>query len=542
MKTLKIFLSALAAAALLTAGGCQDDYTAPALQVPVATMEPNTTIADFKAAIADYSVDVCPNRPDGLPYIIHGRVISSDITGNIYQNLMIQDETSAITLNIGQADMHTVFPLGQDIVINVTGLWVGQTNGLFCIGSYYENIGTPQVGRMPYQEFREHCQLNGLPNDHFKYVKYGEEYPKDNPYCIIVGIDQIPSAGVEMRDIQSQLVEVRNVSFLNAGELNFAPDQENANRTIRNKDGGELTVRNSGYSTFHNDILPTGTGTVRGILSYYGGWQLLLRSRSDVIFNAQGQSYGDPLDVAQVIELGNNGQEGWVKGYIVGCVLPGVQTVASSADVLFGNEGAVAPDNVLIADDADCTDYTKCLVVRLPADTRLREYASLLENPDAYKRQLTVLGTFGPYLGMAGVIDCPGELLLEGFEINGSETTPFTCAYILENYEKGERGFSEGYIVGYIEGRDYENGVRFGCPEAGKDFNRAYVVIGPKPSCTEADKDLCVVVNTGSFRDKIGLYDNPDNYNKLLVVEGTLGTALKRAAVLDVESCFFKSK
>lgn len=530
MKTLNIFLSGVMALSLAMAGGCQDDYTAPVLQVPVATLQPNTTIADFKAAIADYSVDICPARPDGSHYIIHGRVVSSDISGNIYQNLMIQDETSAITFSIGQGDMHTVYPLGQDVVVDVTGLYVGQTNGLFCIGSYYENIGTPQVGRMPYQQFREHSQLNGLPDDHFVYVKYGDPLPADHPYCLVVDFDQIPAAGVEMRDIQSQLVEFRNVQFEGAGELTFAPFQENANRTIKSSDGAEMTVRNSGYANFHNDILPTGKGTVRGILSYYGGWQLLLRSRADVIFNAKGQKASDPLSVSEVLELANDGQQGWVEGYIVGCVYPGVQNVAGNDDVNFGNEGDVAPDNVLIAESRDCTDYSKCLAVHLPADSRLREFASLLLNPEAYGRKLTVNGTFSTYLGMSGVTDCTGELLLEGYDIQGGESNPFKCSYIIDNWQKGERGYAEGYIVGYVVGRSYSTGVHFGVPSEGEDFNKAYLVLGPTPDCT--DPELCIVVNTDPFRDEIGLGAHRDFYKKLLIVEGTLGESLGRAGVV----------
>ena len=103
-------------------------------------------------------------------------------------------------------------------------------------------------------------------------------------------------------------MEFRNVSFKGAGELNFSDYQESANRELIDADGGtNLTVRNSGYSNFYADILPVGRGKVRGILSYYGdSWQLVLRSRSDVMITENG-SEEKPFTIADVQNPDNEG-------------------------------------------------------------------------------------------------------------------------------------------------------------------------------------------------------------------------------------------
>ena len=54
------------------------------------------------------------------PYVIKGRVISSDASGNIYKSMYIQDATGAITLSINQASLYNFYPFGQEIVLNLS--------------------------------------------------------------------------------------------------------------------------------------------------------------------------------------------------------------------------------------------------------------------------------------------------------------------------------------------------------------------------------------------------------------------------------------
>ena len=47
------FVMAAIAAGGAALGSCQDSYDAPELNVPVATLQPNTTISEFKRAFGD---------------------------------------------------------------------------------------------------------------------------------------------------------------------------------------------------------------------------------------------------------------------------------------------------------------------------------------------------------------------------------------------------------------------------------------------------------------------------------------------------------
>ena len=104
LKSIAIGLAAIAALGGFTA--CQDDFdNLNVLEtVPKAELEPNTTILELKKAfwqdgVENYATQV-GTKEDGSHYIISGRVITSDYSGNIYKSLVIQDETAAIQFSI----------------------------------------------------------------------------------------------------------------------------------------------------------------------------------------------------------------------------------------------------------------------------------------------------------------------------------------------------------------------------------------------------------------------------------------------------------
>lgn len=407
-------IGALALAAGMTA--CQADMDTPDLQVPEATIQPNMTIAELKTEFQN-KTELVGTKEDGSHYIIHGRVVSSDASGNIYQNLVVQDETAALTFSIRQGSMYTSYRLGQEVVVDMTGLYIGYYRGLQQVGAPGDPYdGAPQLGFMAYDNWLGHAQKTGLPNPDTKLVTYDEQWPADNMYCISL---TLPISQGDLIRLQSQLVEIRNVSFSGAGKLTYAPKQETVSRYLKNEAGDSIAVRNSGYSNFYNDTLPEGRGNVRGILGYYGdSWQLTLRDRSDVMISSKGMEK-DPYTVENLLSGEYNMRQGWATGYIVGSVKAG-ETATAADKVIFGKD-AELDNNLLIADDPDCTDLSKCVTVDLTQGSMLRRYTNLIDHPDVYKKKLSVLGTVGSYLGITGMTDCPGTIgsfSIEGVEIN----------------------------------------------------------------------------------------------------------------------------
>lgn len=530
------YLSFLMAAVILSlAASCQDNYDAPELVVPKADMTPNTTILqlkkDFQAyqdstGSATYTVPAKENHSNGVvePCIIHGFVVSSDATGNIYQSLVIQDETAAIQFSISRASLWSLYPIGQEIVVDVTGMVVGVYGNLIQIGDYYENGGEPQVGRMLYAKFKNQSQLNGLPNDSFKYVSFDAEWPSDRPYIIatsIVEVNDLAGNDEAVLRMQSQLVRFQNVHWQDAGKTTYAEYEESSRRYILDSSNNSLMAYNSGYSTFYNDILPEGTGSVEGILSYYGfdgtsdPWQLLLRSTQDVSFGDVPGTKRNPFGVADVIALDDCGLDAWAEGYIVGAF-------DFSGQPVFGVNDDLIDDNVLIAAYASCKELAECVCVQLPAGSMLRQYANLLDNPGVLGKKLTVNGAFAQYYKMHGILVSNGsksDFSIEGVDLGGNEGTgsaedPYTVEYVISHYKEAEADvWMTGYIVGFLDG---SAGAVFGLPQSDADYNGANVLVASDPSCSDVAK--CVYMKCD--RKTVGLKLNPDNLGKKMKAQG----------------------
>ena len=85
-----------------------------------------------------------------------------------------------------------------------------------------------------------------------------------------------------------------------------------------------------------------------------------------------------------------------VKGYIVGSI-----DDKSISDANFSS-AAVLKTNLLLADNADETDITKCLAVQLPSNA-VRDALNLVDNPGNYKKYVTLTGSLEKYFGVAGL-------------------------------------------------------------------------------------------------------------------------------------------
>ena len=555
MKIKYIFQALLALLPVGAMTSCQNSFDDPGLVVPVAQNTANTTIAEFKDIFAEQDMQLCPYKDEAskTPYIVKGRVISSDATGNIYQTLCIQDETSAMTFAIRRAGLYDNYHLGQEIVVDLTGLWVGKYNYLLQIGWLNEDsYGAASMGRVDFNVFQQHVELNGLPSTNVAYITPDQPKPADEMYCLVENIDQLPSSpGDEFYNLQGQLVEFRNVQFEGGGELPYAPYQESVNRYITQQgNSSKLTVRTSGYATFYSDTLPEGTGTVRGILSYYAsdpsyattdgsvnGWQLLIRSLDDVEFDQKGQK-DDPYSIDEAMAIQNQGRNGWVKGYIVGSVRAGVTTVTSNDDIIFGDE-AEMDNNLVIAPSADVTDWSRCIAVNLPQGTPLRQYGNLADNPAVYKRSILVNGTLSTYLGIPGVqgTGASDSFEIDGVEIGGGDTpvtppaggngtkeSPYTPEQIISSTTDADEVWVEGYVVGYVPAMSWGEAVFGNEPTAGSDnYNNATnFILSSQPAGTAtADNSIPVGLST-SVRSVLGISKNPAIFGQKVKVKGQL--------------------
>lgn len=450
MKSIKLLLSVMlmAIAGLVS---CSDDFDAPPVKVPTATIKANTTIADFKAEYWKTETPYCVpvNVPEGESKVIAGRVVSSDATGNIYKSLVIQDETAALAISINANSLYTTYRVGQEVVIDLNGMYVGKYANLLQLG--YPNEGTrgTEAGFMALELFESHAQLNGLPD-----VSKIDTIP--------VSISELPTTPAEICKMQSQLVRLDNVQWVEAGQR-YSEESASTSRNLKDASGNTIIVRNSNYATFRTELLPEGEGTVIGILSYYNNaWQILLRSAEDVIgFKTPEGVMANPYTIERAKELQGQDITGWVAGYIVGAVAPGVNEVKANTDIQWGAEAAMN-NNLVIGATADTKDIANCVILPLPQDSKLRELGNIPDHKDLVGKAIKVKGILENQYAQAGV-NCSGALgtfEIEGVETggdgtpsgDGTLTNPFNCAGANE-YTLGLAADTESPNNVYIKGK-----------------------------------------------------------------------------------------
>ena len=391
---------------------CDNDFELPPMVVPEAPagMEANISIADLKEAYwkddRNYCDEIGKNEETGEDYIIEGRVVSSDASGNIYKNFIIEDESGALTISVNMKDIYKSYKFGQKVLVRATGMHIGKYNGLQQLGApeWYAAGNTYETTFMEESVLTAHAFQNGLP----------DPAKVDTAMVTIPELQTIKNNHAELLRWTSRLIRVNNVRWEDAGK-EFA-GSANANRNLIDENGNRLLVRNSAYSDFSYDILPSGYGDVVGILSFYGtDFQMVLIDANGLIgFDGtttpdkpeqpdqpvEGQGDGtveSPFNVSQVIGGTAVGNEVWVEGYIVGWVDGQVYTSGANF-----NANATSQTNLMLAASADETDASKCIPVQLPSGD-VRTALNLQTNPGNYKKVVKLKGNIEKYFGITGV-------------------------------------------------------------------------------------------------------------------------------------------
>lgn len=326
MKKISIYgLAALTLGAAL-AQGCSDNWEEPAMAVPTFPegTEANITIAELKAMYwqdQDAYGTTIGTAEDGSHYTIIGTVTSSCTAGNIYKSLYVQDATGAICIGVDTSAVSSAYPQGPALAIDVTGLCIGRFNGAMQMGTL---VGTG-VNRITMPELRPHVKI---------------DFFKGKLDTLTVDIPTINAAmGSAEGKIQygGRLVRIDGVHFTEAGQP-FAANGNTTSRTLMDEQGNRIIIYNSSYADFANKLLPTGTGSVVGILSNYRTtWQILLNDVEgligfDPIQDGGGNEPGvtvepkgdgtaaNPYNVAKAMEIVNTGAATTDEVYVTGTI------------------------------------------------------------------------------------------------------------------------------------------------------------------------------------------------------------------------------
>ena len=209
---------------------------------------------------------------------IKGRVLGNDIEGNVYSKVVIDDGTGAIIISVGEGGIFAYLPVGQEILVDLSKLWIGTYGYQPQIGVYYENAsGKTNVGRISRALWNQSYKLIGTPDaSKVTPIVFDASKAKDSNY---------------MSENVGRLMTIEGVTLKNAnGKTVWAAEADaQGNQTEVNQGITGLSnvyVRTSTYADFANSVIPSGKVDITGIFTRYGSdWQIYLRTSDDVKAN-----------------------------------------------------------------------------------------------------------------------------------------------------------------------------------------------------------------------------------------------------------------
>lgn len=201
------------------------------------------------------------------------RVTGNDIGGNIYNQIAVDDGTSGLLICIAQGGLFGYLPVGQEILVNLKDLYIGNYGSLTQIGTPYTNKSgktfPSRMNRVTWQK-------------HFKIIGAADVTKVDT---LTFDLDKVKDAEY-MKENCGRLMRVNGVKLTEAdGVKTFAPEAEKdgGNGVSRMVNGNsKFVVRSSTYADFAGTVMPTEKVDIIGIFTRYRDtWQILMRSDTD---------------------------------------------------------------------------------------------------------------------------------------------------------------------------------------------------------------------------------------------------------------------
>lgn len=322
----------------LTLGSCMGDgYADPDLteKVPASPWGNNSLREKNVISIADLKTQFATtiNSDNGYKQIekdmmIKAVVTGNDVSGNIYNQVSVQDASGAIIIAINGSGLSGYLPVGQEILVNLKGLYIGSYKKLPQIGGVNTKLSDGSLGMGKIER--------AIWNEHFKILNPGEAdastvVPEEFDRTKLNNLTKEEKAAFAayMEANVGKLMTLKKVKFASANGTNvWAPGDTNTSLELIDAETGKrinknnLVVRNSGYSKFANEVVPQGVFDITGIFTRFGDtWQIVLRSTDDLKASETGGTLEKPYTVAQALEKINAGTAGDAKVYATGIIV-----------------------------------------------------------------------------------------------------------------------------------------------------------------------------------------------------------------------------
>ncbi|WP_295961021.1 DUF5689 domain-containing protein [uncultured Alistipes sp.] len=216
-----------------------------------------TTIGELRAKYAGTTFPVTGD------IVVSGRVNTSDLGGNFYRTLCIEDEGAGLEIMAGIDQLHNDFPMGCRVTLRLKGLALGESRGIL------------QAGRTP-------AAGSGFVTDYI-----GSKPALDAA---------LTRNGEQLHPLVPTLLTIRELTPERCGTLvriealrytpeDLTPGTWTGYKRFTDDDGAEIHTYVRNYARFAGDEVPVGRCTLTGILQYDdagdGRYILKLRDEND---------------------------------------------------------------------------------------------------------------------------------------------------------------------------------------------------------------------------------------------------------------------
>ncbi|MCH5306799.1 MAG: hypothetical protein J1E37_01865 [Prevotella sp.] len=320
MKNMKYIIAA-ACVVLFTA--CQDEGKWDAPNITAAPYgNPNIVVDGTKLmTISDLKAKYKAETSEQNKYAvieddiqIKGYITCNDRTGNMYKEIALQDETAAIIIGINYGGCFGFLPEGQEIVVSLKGLHIGNYRQQATIGmQYLDKSGTNCVGRMPLSIWNDHYnytdrKLTRKELDRWagvlpaigetveralfadcstyngSFIKTTWDLEKDQGKLAILKCVTIHDGGYYDNDTE---VYMSGITFVPGESALVVPGFSTSwsfnEMQYDTQQSGAVVLYTSSYADFAANKLPKGRFNVTGVVKRYKDeWEFIIRDFEDI--------------------------------------------------------------------------------------------------------------------------------------------------------------------------------------------------------------------------------------------------------------------
>lgn len=198
---------------------------------------------------------------------IRGQVVANDLYGEFSREIILQDDSGGIAVAVEGDDLADRFPFGALVEVRCNGLVLTDYGGKVGLGTEPGEYGS---GVIPQEEIERYFHFPGTD----------VEMPRSVP----LAFEEVGSQHIDTR------VRFEGVRFVEAGKPWCDTDPETGRtvtteREIMDANGTRFLVRSLESCDYAEEPLPAGSGTLGGVIDYFGGKYALRVTFREVVFS-----------------------------------------------------------------------------------------------------------------------------------------------------------------------------------------------------------------------------------------------------------------